>query len=57
MFEKAKECYQRYYGTLLPDDDFFFMPAGSGNAGYYSIYSDNDSNTNEDIYLITFGEK
>ncbi len=39
------------------DDNFFFMPIGDGNAGYYSIYKEFSGSGKEDIYKITFGEK
>lgn len=39
------------------DDNIFFMPTGKGESGYYSFYRENDDVGNEDICLVTFGEK
>jgi hypothetical protein len=39
------------------DDNIFFMPAGNGKTGYYSIYKESGGSGKYDIYLITFGEK
>ncbi len=39
------------------DDNIFFMPTGKGESGYYSFYRESDDGGNEDICLVTFGEK
>jgi len=45
------------YPLNNPDDNFFFMPTGNGNSGYYSIYKEFTGSGKEDIYKITLREK
>ena len=45
------------YPVNNPDDNFFFVPIGKGNAGYYTIFKEFPGKGNEDIYIITFREK
>jgi tetratricopeptide (TPR) repeat protein len=42
------------YPVNTPDDNYFFMPAGDGKTGYYSIYKESGGAGKEDIYRITF---
>ncbi len=42
------------YPINTPDDNIFFMPAGDGNTGYYSVFKETDGFGKEDIYKITF---
>jgi tetratricopeptide (TPR) repeat protein len=41
------------YPINNPDDNFFFMPIGDGNSGYYSIFKESGGYGKEDIYKIT----
>lgn len=42
------------YPINTPDDNIFFMPAGDGKSGYYSLFKDSGGYGKEDIYKITF---
>jgi Tol biopolymer transport system component len=42
------------YPINTPDDNFFFIPAGNGNSGYYSTFKDPGGYGKEDIYKISF---
>jgi tetratricopeptide (TPR) repeat protein len=42
------------YPINTPDDNVFFMPAGDGKSGYYSLFKDSGGFGKEDIYKITF---
>jgi hypothetical protein len=42
------------YPINTPDDNYFFMPVGDGNSGYYSIFKESGGFGKEDIYKITF---
>jgi hypothetical protein len=42
------------YPLNTPDDNIFFMPAGDGKSGYYSVMRESAGYGKEDIYKITF---
>jgi tetratricopeptide (TPR) repeat protein len=42
------------YPLNTPDDNIFFMPAGDGRSGYYSVMKESTGYGLEDIYKVTF---
>jgi tetratricopeptide (TPR) repeat protein len=42
------------YPINTPDNDFFFMPSGTGKTGYYSVFREDSGSGDKDIYKITF---
>lgn len=40
------------YPINTPDDNYFFIPFGTGNTGYYSIFKESGGYGKEDIYRI-----
>lgn len=41
------------YPLNTPDDNYFYNPIGTGNAGYFSLYKESGGYGKEDIYKIT----